>query len=825
MKTLHETTSNHSLQRASTVNSGDTVKGMRSTRTDADYDKVSLEAGGIKQVTSQLDYSQYAAQYGSDYYRFSADDSGMLTLHFVPDYVNIASANFLVQVLDTAGNLVRAVATGEAEAIFIPVTAGAEYFLHILRNPDLDPEIGDYTISAHVDTVDEMSEQSLQPGWATYDWLTMRDPHQWYSVELVAGTIYEFKVVASASGRGTLHDPALYLFDDIFSLLKSNDDITYREPASYRTTLDPATAFIAPKTGTYFLQVNGNGGTGFYAVSQSAPSLSSLVQTVVDGFNDRWNFPSPLGTPVNLSYAFLSYSPDFDEFTPMSAEQRQVVKDILAQFSIFSNIRFTEVSGQRSADIRFGMADLSGKGLAGLTSGLVGWQVDVLMNHKNVSPADGFREVLIHEICHALGLKHPGNYNGTSGTGNPPFATPAFDNLDFSSMSYNSGSYPPIDYDASTYKPLQGQTPKLLDIAGIQYLYGANTAGLGQTTVFTIAPSHPMLSVISSNGASVIIDAGAQTLDARIHLTAGTFSSIGIDANSAPARDNIAIAFGTQVIDAIGGAGNDLIIGNDLHNSLTGGAGNDTLDGAAGIDKALYSSARNEYAIVADGAGFTVSSKSGSDGIDRLGNIERLQFSDYSVNLNVGQLAQTISATQLDSLVELYIAYINRVPDADGMEYWIGALKRGETLAQIGEGFYNAAVQTAHLTGYSSAMTNTDFVRIVYRNVLGRDTVDSEGLNYWETELSSGRETRGSLVATILDSAHSFKNHAEFGWVADLLDNKIEVGKTFAIWKGLVFNSPDDSIANGMKIAAAVTPADTSMAITLIGVSDEFSLA
>ena len=74
-------------------------------------------------------------------------------------------------------------------------------------------------------------------------------------------------------------------------------------------------------------------------------------------------------------------------------------------------------------------------------------------------------------------------------------------------------------------------------------------------------------------------------------------------------------------------------------------------------------------------------------------------------------------------------------------------------------------------------------------------------------------------MKSILDSAHTFKGRPDFGWVADLLDNKYVVGKRFAIDFGLSFNTPEESISKGMQIAAAVTSTDTSVAIGLIGVN------
>lgn len=96
---------------------------------------------------------------------------------------------------------------------------------------------------------------------------------------------------------------------------------------------------------------------------------------------------------------------------------------------------------------------------------------------------------------------------------------------------------------------------------------------------------------------------------------------------------------------------------------------------------------------------------------------------------------------------------------------------------------------------------------------------DAEGLAYWSNTLASGQESRGSLVSAILGSAHTFKGHPQWGWVADLLDNKAGVADTFAVQLGLGYLTPEDSITEGMQIAAAITPFDTSTAIDLIGVS------
>ena len=120
------------------------------------------------------------------------------------------------------------------------------------------------------------------------------------------------------------------------------------------------------------------------------------------------------------------------------------------------------------------------------------------------------------------------------------------------------------------------------------------------------------------------------------------------------------------------------------------------------------------------------------------------------------------------------------------MSFWIDEMKSGQSINQIAESFYNAGVNYSSLTGFSNVMSNSDFINVIYKNVLGRtDGADAGGLSFWLSELTSLRATRGTLVTNILDSAHTFKNNATWGWVADLLDNKITVAKKFSIDMGL----------------------------------------
>jgi hypothetical protein len=236
---------------------------------------------------------------------------------------------------------------------------------------------------------------------------------------------------------------------------------------------------------------------------------------------------------------------------------------------------------------------------------------------------------------------------------------------------------------------------------------------------------------------------------------------------------------------------------------------------------------RANYTITKTSTGYTVTDFVGGTGTQSVNLASKqILFSDMTVNLGIGDKSKTISAANLQSLIELYIAYFNRVPDADGLSYWIDQLESGKSLDQIGTSFYNAAIYYSSLTGYSASMTNAEFITVIYKNVLGRSSVDSGGMTYWSNGLANGSVTRGTLVGSILASAHTFKGDTTYGYVADLLDNKVEFAKFFTIQLGLNYNTPEDSIKNTMAMVAAVTPTSTAGAVSMLSpISSQVSIS
>lgn len=249
---------------------------------------------------------------------------------------------------------------------------------------------------------------------------------------------------------------------------------------------------------------------------------------------------------------------------------------------------------------------------------------------------------------------------------------------------------------------------------------------------------------------------------------------------------------------------------------------------APATDAINLSGLRNRYSLRRAGSMYYVSDLN-DNSTQSYSNIAKFNFSDMSVNLKIVDLLPQLSEAQLQSLIELYIAFFNRTPDADGMVYWMSELIAGRSITNIAESFYEVGRLYPELTGYSANMSSADFIRIVYKNVLGRtgDTAPSNTeVNYWANQLDLGTQSRSNIINTMLVSARTFANDPTYGWVTTLLNNKISLGKFVAIDQGITYLSNQDNISISMATIAAVSATDTSLALAKLALKDtQFSLS
>jgi hypothetical protein len=97
-------------------------------------------------------------------------------------------------------------------------------------------------------------------------------------------------------------------------------------------------------------------------------------------------------------------------------------------------------------------------------------------------------------------------------------------------------------------------------------------------------------------------------------------------------------------------------------------------------------------------------------------------------------------------MVRLYFAYFLRIPDYGGLAYWMGRFRSGTSLSEISQAF---ALSPEFAQRYGT-LTNSQFVSLVYQNVLGR-APDASGLAFWTGRLGAGM-SRGDMMAAFSES-------------------------------------------------------------------------
>lgn len=117
-------------------------------------------------------------------------------------------------------------------------------------------------------------------------------------------------------------------------------------------------------------------------------------------------------------------------------------------------------------------------------------------------------------------------------------------------------------------------------------------------------------------------------------------TSVYVQRVSFPERESSETLTGTRGDDQIMGMG-----GND---KLQGNAGNDAINGGAGVDTAVWTRASSQYTLRKNGAAWDVEDKTAADGLDTLRDVERVQFADVSIALdidgNAGKVARLLGA-------------------------------------------------------------------------------------------------------------------------------------------------------------------------------------
>lgn len=272
---------------------------------------------------------------------------------------------------------------------------------------------------------------------------------------------------------------------------------------------------------------------------------------------------------ITYQYAGSSEPGDFPSpgaytgWTAFSAAEKSAFEVALAHIETFLNVEFVEVTGDSDPTLNVGKVTLP-EGTAGYGGNSITWNpttdeitsYDSYVVYDNTLDLTTQAHLLLHELGHSLGLKHP-------------FEAPSLPD------ALENGKYTVMSYDVNPDNGLDSDAMMLFDVYALQDIWGETGYNGGNTTYS--GSRTDTVDAVWDTGGTDTFDASSRTGDVTLNLKAGRFSSFD-------ATDDVVITYGTRIEKAIGGSGNDRLVGNGADNVLKGGGGNDTLLGNTGKD-------------------------------------------------------------------------------------------------------------------------------------------------------------------------------------------------------------------------------------------------
>ncbi|MBK9572631.1 MAG: Ig-like domain-containing protein [Rhodoferax sp.] len=216
--------------------------------------------------------------------------------------------------------------------------------------------------------------------------------------------------------------------------------------------------------------------------------------------------------------------------------------------------------------------------------------------------------------------------------------------------------------------------------------------------------------------------------------------------------ENLSLAANSGSLAGTGNALDNVLVGNEGHNILIGLGGNDRLDGGDGVDTARFTGLRSAYGLSSAAGVVSVSNGSGPDGLDTLAAVERLQFADTKLAVDLG-------LTQSGGGTALLIGAVLGQSALPAKKALVGAVldlfDQGYTLQILSGAVMRLDIWGALANGGAASASNTQIANYLFTTVNGT-APDAGTLNAAVTALDTeAGAARGTFLWHLAESAQN----------------------------------------------------------------------
>ena len=385
--------------------------------------------------------------------------------------------------------------------------------------------------------------------------------------------------------------------------------------------------------------------------------------------------PDEYKTTENIFQYFSKSSLD-STWEPLSSKEIDWIRNIFKNLENAVNKNFVEKDDKdgeiRFSKVSFDLTDYAGFSFNPSCSSIGG---DVFLN-KEVIDNSSFaenqkKEVIIHELGHALGLKHPFEGSFT--------LPPSEENTLYTVMSYTS--YKPLvvyfdreNIEISYKNDAAPSTFQLYDILTLQAIYNISSTNTENNNIYNLSDlfkKHEYMTIWDIGGNDTL-DVSKTEYPSFINLKDGSFSSISyhslevqreeiveylngigyptdwiynffsdpyLQENIYTGENNLAIAYGTIIENVITGNGDDVVYDNYADNFIKTNdgddiiylsKGNDIIDGGNGYDIVVINEDSSNFSYSSNNSYTTLTDEEREI---NLTNIEKIQFLDKDLEL------------------------------------------------------------------------------------------------------------------------------------------------------------------------------------------------